>query len=697
MLWSRGFTHDVHAQLQPPLELSRISTLPLAAERLVHHTKTGSRILIHGDYDADGISGAAVLLLGLRALGANVSAFIPNRLTDGYGVSPARVAEHAEQADLFITVDCGISNLTEITELQKAGVEVIVTDHHTIGAALPDCLVVHPGQVPASGTPNPGELTGAGVAYHLLWTVHRLLGLPAPLEYSDLAAIGTVADVAPLLGENRALVTAGLKQMRNSNWAGLRASLAQAKMRGPLTARQLAFVLAPRLNAAGRLGEADLGLELLTTSVEHRARELAIYLDARNEERRRIQDEMFERTLQDLDHEAPALVVHDEDGHPGVMGIVASKLLERYWKPVFIMTQGKGSVRSTPGISAIRALDAAGRHLQRYGGHEQAAGFSLDPQHLPLFRTAIEQFVAMHPVPRRQVLLDSLLAAGDASASLVRAVEALEPLGEGLPEPVFGLTGNLEMARAVGRNQATLQLRLAGLKGVAWQMGNQAAALRPGEQLNAAVRLQETEWQGRKQIEFIASSLRPAAPLVASDGSLCTGHDGAAWQVRRGPPGQTDVRRWERDGGASAADVLLLDRFPLGSDLATLTLEITQLLASGATLFFDLDERALAAVDAAAGQLITIADARKGFVVLQRGHELPWSAQRNSLVRLALSELELLDGRGFPLRGQKRKPLSSPTLLASKMARYQLFTFTSAYRHYDAAGFALAVQRLFGS
>jgi single-stranded-DNA-specific exonuclease len=690
LLWSRGFTENVHASLEPPLELSAISTLQQAAERLVAATKAGKRIMIHGDYDADGISGTAVLMLGLRTLGADVTPFLPDRLTDGYGISPARVAEHAEQADLFITVDCGISNLAEIAGLQAKGVEVIVTDHHTPGPELPDCLVVHPGLAPGAG-PGPGELTGAGVAYHLLWAVHRQLGLPDPLHFTDLAAIGTVADVAPLLGDNRALVRAGLEQMRDSRWPGLRASVAQAAMRGPLTARQLAFVLAPRLNAAGRLGEAGLGLELLTTSVEHRARELAIYLDARNDERRRIQDEMFARTLEQVDHEAPALVVNDEGGHPGVMGIVASKLLERFYKPVFIMAQGKGSVRSTPGISAIGALNAAAEHLQRYGGHAQAAGFSLLPAKLPLFRSAIERFVASHPVPRPLVLLDALLGNGDASASLVSSVARLEPLGEGLPEPVFGLSAPLEAARAVGRNQATLQLRLAGLKGVAWQMGQRAAGLRSGQPLDAAVRLQESEWQGRRQIEFVASDLREAGPLPVADGGP------ASASIRRGPPDLEGAVRVEADSDLpEAASSIWLKGLPLGSGAAGLLDPLRQLLAGTAQLYFDLDATALRAVEAASHELITVADARKGFVCLQRGKQLPWSAARNALIVTALRELELLDARGFPLRGQKREPYSSPVLLASELARWQLNTFLSAYRHYDAAGFAVAVERLFG-
>src|SRR5690606_26798012 len=188
-----------------------------AAGRLAEAIEKRERILIHGDYDADGITGTALLLLGLRALGGDVQAFLPNRLTDGYGISEARVAEHAARADLLLTVDCGVTNLREIAALQERGVEVIVTDHHTPGEQLPDCLVVHPKLSPLAGDGLP-ELTGSGVAFHLLWALHERLGLEPPLEYADLATIGTIADVAPLLGENRSLIKEGLPRLADSRW-----------------------------------------------------------------------------------------------------------------------------------------------------------------------------------------------------------------------------------------------------------------------------------------------------------------------------------------------------------------------------------------------------------------------------------------------------------------------------------------------
>ena len=239
VLYARGFGADIPGALEPPLALTQIPDLGAAAERLEHALRSRRRILVHGDYDADGISGTAVLTLGLRALGGDVTPYIPNRLEDGYGIHPARVTAHAERAQLFLTVDCGIGNLREIAALQAAGVEVIVTDHHQPGPELPECLIVHPKLSPLARRGLP-ELTGAGVAFHLLWALHERLGLEPPFDYADLATLGVIADVAPLLGENRALVQLGLSRMADTKWPGLRAAMRQSRLKGPPSARDVA-------------------------------------------------------------------------------------------------------------------------------------------------------------------------------------------------------------------------------------------------------------------------------------------------------------------------------------------------------------------------------------------------------------------------------------------------------------------------
>ena len=674
ILWARGVSLEA---LKPPLELTLIPELFTAAERLEGALKNKKRIVIHGDYDADGISGTAVLTLGLRALGADVTPFIPNRLHEGYGVHPDKVAEHAEKADLFVTVDCGISNRAEVHALQEAGVEVIVTDHHHPGQVLPDCLTVHPSLSPYAQKGMP-ELTGAGVAYHLLWALHERLGLEPPTDYSDLATLGTIADVAPLMGENRALVNAGLKQLSVSRWPGLQTMIKRTLTHGKeVTARDVAFVLAPRLNAAGRLGEADLGLELLTTASERRALELASYLDARNADRRKEQDKMLAEALDLVDPAAPALVLEATGWHAGVMGIVASKLLERFYKPVYIVAGSKGSVRSTPGISAVGGLEHAHDLLERFGGHSQAAGFSLRDGQLEAFRTRICEYAAKHPTPQPALVADALLSPDEIEDDLYKAVGLLEPYGTGHPAPLFALSGPLETARGVGAGGKHLKLRLGGVGGMAWNQGDAADALRTAGRVNAAVSLKENTWQNKTTLEFLADGVRAARPLEL-DMDQTSSHP---------------IFRGTAPADFGGAEVLEL---PLSADLLTLTEPLGKLVKESRGLLFKLSDKELARLD---GLELppTLTEARAAFVKLQRGSPLGCSDAKAKVCRTVLDELGLLDAQNLTLKGQKRDPYSSRTLVRGLTERYTLTTFLKAYRALSDAAFAETVWTLFGA
>ena len=678
ILWARGV--DIEA-LKPPLELTRIPELMQAAERLQDALTNKKRILIHGDYDADGISGTAVLTLGLRALGGNVTPFIPNRLGEGYGVHPDKVAEHAANADLFVTVDCGISNRAEVHALQALGTEVIVTDHHHPGQVLPDCLTVHPSLSPYAQKGLP-ELTGAGVAYHLLWALHEQLGLGPPTEYSDLATLGTIADVAPLMGENRALVNAGLKQLTQSRWPGLRTMIKRTLTHGKeVTARDVAFVLAPRLNAAGRLGEADLGLELLTTASERRALELASYLDVRNADRRKEQDKMLEEALELVDPAAPALVLEAKGWHPGVMGIVASKLLDRFYKPVYIVAGGKGSVRSTPGISAVGGLERAHDLLERFGGHSQAAGFSLRDGQLSAFRERICDYAAEHPTPQPQLLADALLSADEIEDDLYKAVGRLEPYGTGHPAPLFALSGTLETARGVGAGGKHLNLRLGGVRGMAWNQGEATDTLRAAGRVDAAVSLKENTWQNKTTLEFLADGVRASRPLEL--------------EIPTGTSQETlrPIYRGEAPADFTGREI---PELPLSPDLLTLTKPLGDLVKEGNGLLFSLSDEALRRLD---GLELppTLTEVRAAFIRLQRGTPLGCSDAKAELCRKVLEELELLDAQGRTLRGQKRDPYSSNTLVRGLTERYTFTTFLKAYRALSDGAFAETVWTLFGT
>ena len=493
--------------LTPAHQLTPNPGLREAARRTVAAIRAGKRIRIHGDYDADGVTATATLVLGLRALGADVHGFIPQRLTEGYGIHESKLDEHAEQADLLVTVDCGVSNITEVAGLLERGVEVIVTDHHAPPPTFPDCLVVHP-HLTASYDPDVHNLTGAGVAYHLLWAIHEELGLPEPRSLTALAALGTIADVAPLTGENRALVQAGLAELPQTELPGLRALLTQAKVKAP-SARDVAFRLAPRINAAGRMGAADQALELLTTSSPQQASVLAEYLETQNAERRALQDRMYREALEIADPNERAILVTRENWHPGVMGIVAAKLLERFYKPVYIVAQGKGSVRSTPGISAVGGLRYSSDLLQKYGGHMGAAGFSLDEANLPQLRARLQDYAAQFPVPVPEVRLDAPLPASSATLELYAELSAFEPFGEGLSAPLWHLRAPLIGPRLVGKNGQTLQFQAGGLRGVRFHTP-ELPATGPHD---LAVTLTRSEYRGRVLPEWAAEDLRPAAPL----------------------------------------------------------------------------------------------------------------------------------------------------------------------------------------
>lgn len=678
VLWARGLREDAADQLDPPFVLSDIPHLHPAAERLVEAVERGHRIRIHGDYDADGISGTAVLQLGLSALGAQVEAFLPHRLREGYGVHPDRVEEHAAACDLFLTVDCGISNLSEIERLQSAGVEVIVSDHHAPGQRLPDCLVVHPATSPQA-RPGRAELTGAGVAYHLLWAVHQRMGvaMEETERHLDLATIGTVADVAVLLGENRALVKRGLQRMADSEWAGMRAMRKLSRLQSAPTARDVAFLLAPRFNAAGRLGEAELGLELMTTASERRALELATLLDQFNRQRGEIQAAMLESALGKVDPSAPAIVVEDPAWHKGVMGIVASHLLERFHKPVFIAAQGAGSVRSVPGISAVGALAAASEHLGRWGGHAAAAGFGLDMARFPDFRSAIYDYVEAQPPAAPSVVVDALLGLDEADLDLFRAQAQLEPYGQGHLAPRFLLHGRLQQARAVGSGGAHLQLHLSDgdrvrKKGVAFKKGDLLERLPPGGDVDAAVQLALNDFNGSKNVEFQADGLRPGERLGLGD------------ETGEVAPGRLRLRR------TKAATALRVDP---GADDPLADLR-EALRNAEDVLDLHLSDDDLAALEAEADAWPTVTDMRTAWVARAQLKPLRYAEPLAGRVEAVLQELGAYDERGRVKLGRKVEPYDSPTLRAGLVRRYLLRTLAQAYLRLDDAGFSAAVVRL---
>jgi single-stranded-DNA-specific exonuclease len=682
VLYGRGI-HSTDA-LEPEFALSPNPALLEAATQIASAIHAKKRIRIHGDYDADGVTAAALLTTGLNELGANAHAFIPHRILDGYGIAPERVPEHIEACDLLITVDCGVSNLEEIRRITEAGIDAIVTDHHAPGQVLPRCLVVHPALAPNYHHDLPA-LTGSGVAFHLLWAVRREFGAPPPLEYSDLAAIGTIADLAPLLGENRALVKAGLRAMKNSRWMGIRAMLEQKKITSP-TATDVGFIIAPRINAAGRLGEAEAALELLTTNNANRALTLATYLDARNLERKKIQDDMFVEAMQLADPEAPALVVTKAGWHPGVMGIVASKLLEQFYKPVFIIAEGKGSVRSTPEVSAVLALRHAHETLKRYGGHTQAGGFAIYEDNIPVFTDKILEYVRTCPDPRETVHADALLAPEEVSRELIEQLSSLEPFGQGHRPPLFWLRETLQQTGTLGKEGKHFQYRVAGIKGKQWGVGVPFAA---GDAVDAAVTLEDNIFNGRSSIEFTTQKMRYQSRVAVLE------PDGGIHYPRLNP--KTELERLKLEPSTiyatGAAASFLGEKYPeLSLDLPETPPSITLFslppsellqawLESGTTVRFALTEKTLS--DLENNEFLTLEVLRVAENKLRRGEPVPANAKRLVEQLKGLSTFECFQ--------------TSPALRQQELEAYRVRNFVRFYRLADDSGFSSAVRRLWSA
>src|SRR3954468_634400 len=404
LLVQRGYSTEDAARrfLRPSLtELSdpwRLAGMAEAVEAIVATVRSGGRILVHGDYDVDGQCASTLLTRALRVAGADVLPFLPHRLRDGYDFGPAGLeAAKAAGASLVLTCDCGITAHDTVLAARASGIGVVVTDHHLPGAQLPPALaVVDPQREDDDSTAK--ALCGTGIAFKLVQALVPALGLPAnlPFHLLDLVALATVADVVPLQGENRILVKHGLKLLANSRWPGVRALVEATGLTGKeIRARHVGFVLGPRLNAAGRVGDASDGLRLLLSDDPAESAALAQQLEALNVERQALDQRMLEEALEqverttDLERDAGFVLVGD-GWHPGVVGIVASRVVERYGRPTFLIAFdgeiGKGSGRSISRFDLHAALLSCGDLLERYGGHHMAAGLTIHRSRLEEFR-----------------------------------------------------------------------------------------------------------------------------------------------------------------------------------------------------------------------------------------------------------------------------------------------------------------------
>ena len=536
---ARQFLAPKLSALHDPDELPNCTR----AAQLIHQAvAAGRRIVVYGDYDVDGVTGTALLWQCLKMLGADAGYYIPHRIDEGYGLNDEAIRLLASQkAEMIVTVDCGIGSRPESLTARQAGLELIVTDHHEPGAELPEAAaIVHP-RLPGHAYPF-GQLSGSGVAFKLAWALCQQASGAKKVsqrmrdflvQATGLAAMGTVADVVPLVDENRVLVHHGLTSLRQCPTLGLATimKLTELDSKTELSSEDIAFTLAPRLNAAGRLGQAQLAVELLVTDRPGRAEELAQYIDQLNGTRQSLQRSILLAANKQAKTEFnpaddTALVLADRGWHPGVIGIVAGRLAEKYHRPVVLISwdqlgvkPGVGSARSVPGFNLHAALEACSEHLLSHGGHAAAAGLRIDETELDGFRAAFCEIAASeisHENRVAELTIDAETPLSALTLKTVQQMEQLAPFGQANARPLLCTTGVTlaEPPRPMGAGGNHLAMKLVQhgvtLRTVAFGGGDwadQLAALTGP--IDVAFRPVVNTFRGRRNVELHLVDWRP--------------------------------------------------------------------------------------------------------------------------------------------------------------------------------------------
>lgn len=520
------FTLSSLAMLEDPFQLLGMAS---AVQRLLQARERGEKVCIHGDYDVDGVTATALLVRFLRAVGVPVCWVIPRRLEDGYGLSTEGVDEAmALGAKVIVTVDCGITSIAEASYCRARNIDLIITDHHTPGEVLPEAFsIINPLQSGCSSAFK--SLAGVGLALKLAMAVRsrmRSTGLfaetqePNLAEYLDLAALGTIADLVPLAGENRIMAAFGLNQLSRTTKPGIAALKKVAGVNGAVSAGDVGFKLAPRINAAGRLDDAKRGLELLLTEDGATATALAEELDAANRERQLIEKEIMAEALQLIaDNPAMAgrksIVLASDRWHPGIIGIVASRLVEIYALPVILIAiyegEARGSGRSVGSFHLYQALKACSPLLKGFGGHKQAAGLQLEVAQIAIFADCFDAYAAENlqnddMIP--ELAIDLQLTANDISLDLCTLKDSLQPFGMGNPEPVFMLAG-LQLLEQRVLDGGHLKLRLQSGNRTFDAIGFRMAEAAPqSDRVDVAFNLDINAWQGRQRLQLKLKGIR---------------------------------------------------------------------------------------------------------------------------------------------------------------------------------------------
>lgn len=512
------------------------SSIDKAIARIKRAIDQKEQIVVYGDFDADGVTSTALLTQTLAALGANVRPYIPHRVDEGYGLnSDALLRLRREGAGLIITVDCGIRSIDEVADGRSYGLDLIVTDHHSLGPEIPSAHAVINPKLDDCAYPE-AMLAGVGVAFRLAEALLTIIGpqrrngpLPTADDLLDLVAIGTVADLAPLnRTENRALVRRGLAALNQAKRPGIRALLEVSGVRpGDVSAQTIGFALGPRINAAGRLDSAMIAYHLMMTTDPNDAARLALQLQQLNVQRQELtraaQDEILSQLDGGSDH---PLIFASGHFQPGIVGLVAGRLTELFFRPAIVMEAGdsesRASCRSIPQFDITHALDQCADLLVRHGGHAQAAGFTIRNENIPVFREQLTD-IARAALDGQELLptldIDAELHSDELTLDLARTLQQLEPTGHNHPTPRFVTYGlRVIEARSVGKESQHLKLRLARpnnspIDGIGFRLFNNGATLiRPGDYVDVAYALEVNQWNGDTSLQLRLEDVRPHQP-----------------------------------------------------------------------------------------------------------------------------------------------------------------------------------------
>ncbi len=499
-----------------------------AVERLRRAVLSEEKILIYGDYDVDGITSVSFLYLILKELGVDVTYYIPDRQAEGYGLSPMGIETARERGtQLIITVDCGITGHAEIDLAQSLGIEVLVCDHHEPGPTLPRAVALLDPK--RADCPYPfKELAGVGVTYKLCQGLLLRMGIDLSIldTFTELVAIGTAADIVPLMEENRIFVKVGLEKLNESENTGLNALLEVAGLAGKeISTGHVVFIIAPRINAVGRMGDAERAVRLLTTKDKIEARQIAEVLEQENRHRKNVDEETFRQALEMVQQSfepssTRSLVLHQRGWHSGVIGIVASRVVEKFYRPTVLISVengiGKGSARSIEGFDLHDALKGCEDLLLAYGGHKYAAGLSISEERIPAFKQRFEEIAASRLqgeqlVPR--LIIDAEISLAEIDAMFLKLLRFFAPFGPHNMRPVF-VSKNLQVVGTpslVGANHLKFKVRQSDqvFDVIGFGMGELHYRVRSGENnLDLAYVIEENEWMGRKVIQLRAKDIR---------------------------------------------------------------------------------------------------------------------------------------------------------------------------------------------